>query len=178
MSTKSQKIDEKMRACEKAALELEARAGISPGSVFGAFEFRKAYFSVQDMELRKQLIAHHRKHSALWQESIRQWVSDAEASLAKARVSADYWCVWASLIGVGAVSIGSYFGTPGAIGGALVGYFFGRQIEQDLKSSRDRDVVRSEADLNSAKESARDARKEPETFSQQEEETGEPTHRI
>jgi hypothetical protein len=91
-----------------------------------AYRLRKVFFSVSDAGMRKRLIAKEREIENLRRELFTQEVLDANVALEKARIPRPKWWIVASILGTILIA-GGYkaFGTPGAIGGALIGFFIG-----------------------------------------------------
>jgi Flp pilus assembly protein TadB len=66
----------------------------------------------------------------------------------------------------------SMYGLPGAIAGALVAYFIGRQSQEDAQRRRDRAIRDAEELHSEAKASAQRNFNRPRMFSRQERQTG------
>lgn len=120
-----------------------------------ARKLRQLYFGVPDLELRKELIQTSR---LLDEKRIAEaWAATDEArgDLAKANELSKWWIV-ASAAGIGAVCLGYQLaGIAGAIGGALVGFFFGRSLEADTKARQEAAVASAEELFKLAQETAR-----------------------
>jgi len=153
---------------------------------------RDLYFSVQDAELCKELIAKARQEGDLTADYFHQERANAAARLQVARQRLDaakwgqtQWWSWASLWGVLLIGIGSYFfGPPGALGGLLVGYFNGRRLEHGAARARESAIADADRDRDEAERGLKDAeeiwnrvRNEPQTFSRREVSTGQPDPR-
>jgi hypothetical protein len=90
-------------------------------------KIRSLYFSVPDLDLRKQLIEKERELTDNWRYSTRTDVQAAEIGLSQAKASGQNWYLRASLSAIVFVAIGwSLFQLPGALAGTLVAYFYGR----------------------------------------------------
>lgn len=136
---------------------------------------RDAYFSVQELALRKKLIAAQRKIDNHVMRSFEADIAAANhaVSIATAKMQNQPWTK-AAAIAVGAVAVGDWtFGYVGAIAGAVGGFFLGQGVVSAAKSSA---II----EVNQATQELKDARKErgqrslwPECFSQSEEITGE-----
>lgn len=136
---------------------------------------RDAYFSVQDVELRKKLIAAQRKIDSHVMHTFEADIASANhaVSIAKAKMQNQPWTK-AAVFSVGAVAIGYWaFGLVGAIAGAVGGFFLGQGVISEAKST-------ATIEVNQATKELEDARKEraqrslwPECFSRSEEITGE-----
>jgi len=107
-----------------------------------------AYFSVQDVELRKRLICAHRQKNSLWSNTYRLNAIDARNDLNNAQKSGRYWPFYAAAIGVGIVLFGYYIaGEIGAICGIVLAYFEGRFIEAESKRITENRVEYSRHEL-------------------------------
>ena len=137
-------------------------------------KLREVYFSVADLDLRKQLIANQREQHKLTLEFFREEVAEAHRKLAEAQRSGANWWIVASIPGLACIAAGyGLFGIPGALGGALVGLFAGRQTEHNAKRNRDEAVAAAEEILKDAERTVVEVSKQPATFSRSEERTGE-----
>lgn len=136
---------------------------------------RDAYFSVQDVELRKKLITAQRKIDSYVMRSFEADIAAANqaVSSATAKMQNQPWTK-AAVFAVGAVAVGYWaFGLVGAIAGAVGGFFLGQGVVSEAKSNA---II----EVNQATQELEDARKEraqrslwPECFSRSEEITGE-----
>lgn len=136
---------------------------------------RDAYFSVQDVELRKRLITAQRKIDSYVMRSFDADIAAANhaVSVATTKTQSQPWTK-AAVFAVGAVAIGYWvFGLVGAIAGAVGGFFLGQGVISEAKSN-------AIAEINQATQELENARKEraqrslwPECFSSSEEITGE-----
>ena len=136
---------------------------------------RDAYFSVQEVELRKKLIASQRKIDSHVMRSFEADIAAANhaISIATAKMQNQPWAKVA-VFAVGAVAIGYWaFGLVGAIAGAVGGFFLGQGVISEAKSTA---II----EFNQVTQELEDARKEraqrslwPECFSRSEEITGE-----
>ena len=140
---------------------------------------RELYFAVQNIELRKELIAKDREEGGLALSYCQQELTEAGARLATARSTQNHWWVWTSLVGIALLALGFYFfGLIGALGGALVGSLNGRRMEQEALRARDAAVASAEQELKEAEQFWNKARNEPQTFSRREANTGEPDPQV
>jgi hypothetical protein len=139
-----------------------------------ARRIRALYFAVADLNLRKELIAKHRKEEDLAVWWWRAEVSDATKRLSAAQASGRSWWVWASVWGIVLLDLGfHFFGLVGALGGLIIAYFSGRSREQSAIRARESAIADAERELKEAEESLDKARNEPQMFSQREARTGE-----
>jgi hypothetical protein len=179
--------------------ELEKRAGIdkqvesallgpmfpnleaSPDEYFKDVEYharrkvRKLYFAVEDIGLRKVLIAKRREcdtaAEAHWQEIITQ----ERKTLAAATRKADSlpW-LQAGSYGVLFVALGSYFfHIYGAIGGALLGFFLGQGMIAQARTFNATAMREAQEQLDQSLETERQRRATPDWFNAGEARTGE-----
>ena len=136
---------------------------------------RDAYFSVQEVELRKKLIAAQRKIDSHVMRSFEADIAAANhaVSIATAKMHNQPWTK-AAVIAVGAVAVGYWaFSYVGAIAGAVGGFFLGQGVISEAKS-------KAIIEVNQATQEFEDVQKEraqrslwPECFSLLEEITGE-----
>ncbi len=201
---KSLEIVSQQETCDRQCRELEQRAGIAEtvslahdgrypsvptnpaeealyGNQVLAIEkkavrlhIRDAYFSVADMDLRKNLITKSRECEALRRRWFQQEVTDADARLKAVHTSIRHWWLLAALCGTGFVGGGYFiFAIPGAIAGALVGLFLGRAIERADESRREAELKKAKNDLEFARTNLHEVTGEKPAFSQSEEHSGE-----
>ena len=139
---------------------------------------RNAYFSVEDKELRKKLIAANRK---VWdrigqsnEEDIV--VANREVSIATTKAQRQPWGK-AALLAIGAVAIGYWiFGIVGAIGGAVGGavggFFWGQGVISSARIDANDELTQASDELERAKKEKTDGKLMPEFFSSMEELSG------
>jgi hypothetical protein len=137
---------------------------------------RDLYFAVQDMDLRKQLIATRRACERQFQDNIRAGIAESRAALAKAKASAESQAPYikAAVAAAIAVALGAIlFQMYGAIAGALVGFFLGLSTLARGKKKR-AEVVESVQTLLDVKlKDQRDEGIKPAWFNSSEEQAGE-----
>jgi hypothetical protein len=187
------KIREQAKACHRALVELETRAGIAEAAeklrpLTYLFQrekenttrrerLRELYFTVRDEKSRKQLIAKHREGESLTLNYWQHDFSNVLAQLKTARSRGTHWTVGASIYGIIFLALGfHFFGQVGALGGLLVAYFNGRRMEDE--AHREHESATADAELYSrdaeeAEQYWNEVRNRPSTFSQREAETGE-----
>jgi hypothetical protein len=134
-------------------------------------KIRKVYLNVKDPEIRKQLIQKERKAEKLQAQSFEADVYKARSELNKIKETAGRnWHYTAA--GTAALMVaGGYglFNVPGAIGGAIVGYFLGRGIEENTRKDRERLIANAENNLQDLERTWRSIKSRPEIFSFEEE---------
>jgi hypothetical protein len=168
--------------CISALIELERQCGISAdmerawNNVSGTWKVewvRETYFSVEDLKTRKPLIALFRKREDLRRERYRLEVLEATAALEKARQSDRHWWLIAGASAALLILFGNhFFQLPGAIAGAVIGLFLGRQIEVEAGRKRRSWIEGARSDLKEAQDTFVTFQKELPTFSTDEELTG------
>jgi hypothetical protein len=215
LTKKLREIREQAKACHRALVELEARAGIAekaerlrtePANYIGIYDaaefwsddltnltraeeafhekrmthrLRDLYFAVDDVELRKKLIAKAREEGSINLSYFQQELADAATRLEAARSAHQHWSVWASIWGALFIAGGHhFFGLPGALGGLLLGFFNGWSLRDRAVRLREGDIVEAERELKEAEDTWNRIRNEPQTFSQREANTGEPAPRL
>jgi hypothetical protein len=137
------------------------------------------YFSVSDIELRKQLILKDREAGDIALLFWRQDLADAAGRLEAARLAHQHWWVWAAVWAVIITGLGfNFLGLIGALGGLLIGYFNGRHLEHDAIRVREIAVADAEQELSEAKGNWDRVRNEPQIFSKREAQTGQPDPRV
>jgi hypothetical protein len=203
------KKDEKLTQLEDECLALEQHAGIAQamerayqGSLFplGAGDgedpspdeyfadesdilrrrMRRAYFSVQDVDLRRKLIALRRKWDKHFLKSFDADVAKADDELreAKQRALSQPWGK-SALCAVGAVAIGYWaFHIAGAVGGAVAGFFIGQGIVAKAKREAQAEIEGAENNLADCKRYRYVNALHPESFSADEEVTGERNQQL
>jgi hypothetical protein len=194
---------EKLKLLQAECLELEREAGIvkamdraregrfmplgATGEDVSAEEYfadehdhfrecaRDAYFSVSELELRKRLIATQRDIEAQFRRSFEADVLEATKTLnaAKARSGNEPWGL-AAAIAAGMVALGyKFFGLPGAIGGAVAGFFVGQSTVAKAKREVTTEVSLAVESLELTQRSLAEQMLRPELFSVSEEVMGE-----
>jgi hypothetical protein len=183
--------------------ELEVRAGIKPqverareGSLFPLGiegervspdlyfadesdytrrKIRQAYFSVADLDLRREMMQLQVKIEEILVSFGDREIEEklAELSMAKAKVRRLPWGAGAA-IAMGCFAIGSYSkGEIGAIGGAVFGVFMGLWFVWNSKGDAEKDREQAEADLEQARKDRKIENMHPPTFSRSEASSGE-----
>lgn len=135
---------------------------------------RDAYFSVQDLACRKELIKLHREMDSVRDRSHRDHVGEASQEVERAR-AAIHDIAWgkATIAGVLAVLAGyGGFGLVGAIGGAVGGIFFGVGLIAEGKKEAHFLLRQAEANLAYAEKEQMVHRSYPERFGVLEEDSG------
>lgn len=136
---------------------------------------RDAYFSVEDLALRKRLIAIQRKIERQVRRSFEADVVAANRAVnaAKAKASQQPWTT-AALFAVGAVGVGYWlFNVVGAIAGAVGGFFLGQGLIAEARNRANGELEQAMLELEQAKKSQAENALWPECFSAMEEVTGE-----
>jgi hypothetical protein len=136
---------------------------------------RSLYFSVHDLDLRKQLIQKERELTDNARYEFKTDVQTAEVKVREAKSIGKNWVWWASFCAIGWVALGwSLFQLPGALAGALVAYFHGRFDENDAKERRALSVKQAEDDLKEVRSIYHERLNSEYTFTKCEAESGEP----
>lgn len=141
---------------------------------------RDAYFSVTDMQMRRDLIALQREIDRRTARSYESAVTDAkrEAADARRQLLAQPWDL-AGIIAIVAVAVGYWkFGLPGAIGGAVGGFFFGYGVIARARSDAQSNLEFAENRVTEAEEDNRVQKCYPECFSLNEEIAGERDEKV
>ncbi len=136
---------------------------------------RDAYFSVQDVKLRKRLIAAQRKIDSHVMRSFEADIAAANhaVSIATTKVHNERW-IKAAGFAVGAVAIGYWaFDLVGAIAGAVGGFFLGQGVVSEAKSNAIAEVKQATQELEIARKEQAQQSLCPECFSSSEEIAGE-----
>jgi hypothetical protein len=135
---------------------------------------RDAYFSIDDLPLRKQLIAAQRRFHAYRIQSFEAEVTDAVKALgvAEAKAKQGHGFATALLVMSGAAAGAVGYGLPGLFVGVPVGYFFGKWRAQEKAAERKTEVDRVTQDVRLAKESLVEVTERPPFFTATEEKTG------
>ncbi|MDQ3184958.1 MAG: hypothetical protein M3Q16_00525 [Pseudomonadota bacterium] len=135
---------------------------------------RDAYFSVQDVELRKKLIAAQRGIDAY---IIRSFETDIAVvidavSVATAKTRNQPW-MKAAVIAVGAMAIGyGSFAFGGAIAGAIAGCSYGKGVLSKAKNDAKIELEQAAQELEQVRNNQAQRLLRPESFSRSEEITG------
>jgi hypothetical protein len=191
--------DEELKKLGAEMAELEKRAGIeqkadsarlgplfpnlehSPDEYFKDVEsharrgIRRLYFGIEDLGLRKELIAKHRECDRALEI---KWQSDIQAArqklaIAQRRATSLPW-LGAGSLAVLCVAIGAYFfQVYGAIGGALMGFFLGHGNIASHRHTRAEEVRTAQAELDEQLETDRKNAATPDWFNRSEERSGE-----
>lgn len=135
---------------------------------------RDAYFSVQDLELRKQLIAAERAVDAEIEKSYAADMSEANQTLLLAQAAADKqpWRT-AAVVALGAVALGNWFyGLVGAIAGAVGGFFLSQAIVHEAKVTTKAALSTAVAEIEQLRKDSKQRALHPPIFSINEELTG------
>jgi hypothetical protein len=136
---------------------------------------REAVFSVSNVGMRIRLIAKEREIEELRRDLFVQLSHDADATLEEARIPRPTWWIAAAVVGTMLVAVGYlFFGIPGALGGAVTGFFLGRYLEELSKADHNARIRRAENDQKEAKATKTEILNRPQIFSREEEKTGEP----
>jgi hypothetical protein len=136
---------------------------------------RDAYFSVPDLALRKELISADREIDEAQAEAFAadRIAASRALMLAEAKARREPW-LNAGIAAVASVGVGAwFFNLPGAIAGAVGGYFFGHAIVSNAKNDAAVEVERARESLAAAKEGEEEVRGRPAFFSGSEEDSGE-----
>lgn len=140
-------------------------------------DLRRLYFSVRDKEIRKELIAKYRDLLRHADGYTPARIRDAQAALRtlEDKGFSPPWA-WPSAIVAGAVWIGwSFAALPGALAGAVAGFFAGNAYVSERRNAHSREVSAAKSEL--AELEAERKREErpfgnPLVFSEQEEQSG------
>lgn len=136
---------------------------------------RDAYFSVADIEIRKKLIGADRRLESLTRRSLEEDVIAANRIVSAAAVTEKNQ-PWgkAALLGGALVAIGYWtFGTVGAIGGALVGFFLGQGLIAGARNNATAELAQASRQLEQARRCNAEHSLMPEFFTSSEEFSGE-----
>ena len=136
---------------------------------------RKLYFGVEDLDLRKALIAKRRECERMHADHLNNELRRAQQALAKAqrRVYSLPWA-WAGCLAVIWVAAGAaLFQLYGAIAGALVGFFSGQGVIARARSQRTEEVRAAQAEVDEELQGVHAASISPVWFNAGEERTGE-----
>src|SRR5262249_48674857 len=129
---------------------------------------RDLYFAVENVELRKQLIAKVREMDANLVGIKREWVEETKRDLATAqRKESQLPSTQAAFTGVLSVFAGYGFGSfvgagmLGAIAGAVVGVFGGQSVIQNGRRERELATAEKHEFVKTAESSLREVRARP-----------------
>lgn len=194
--------DEKLKLLLKKCAELEAKAGItdkvekaesgrffplgSDGDDFSPDEYfadehdyfrahiRNAYFSIQDSRLRMELIAARRLVESELEQSFEREANIArrEEKSALLKEIINNWSK-ATVISIMAVIAGyALFQIPGAIAGAIAGYFIGNGVLEYRRFSESAAYINAKEILNNSLENLARNKLHPECFTHNEQLSG------
>jgi ankyrin repeat protein len=170
-----------LRECGRLDAELDAieeKAGVRARHAafveyHGDSDLQRLFFSVPDKNLRRELIAQSRRRRKLGPELSKALLADAKEELA-ALETPGFTTPWAipGLLACIAVWIGySVWSMPGALAGAVAGFFVGSAYISQKKSAWRLEVANAKHEVeNQAAEVKGDYFSEP--FSETEEESG------
>lgn len=153
----------------------EAHAAFNEASSNNAL--RRLYFSVRDNELRKELITRYRTLMRHEDGYTRSRLLDAEQDLRslELKVFSPPWVVPAILVAVAVWAGWAFAGMPGAMAGAVAGFFLGNAYIGERRNVREREVAYAKAEIDEL----RDEQKMDQeyfgnryVFSEQEEDSG------
>jgi hypothetical protein len=136
---------------------------------------RNAYFSVENVELRKKLIKANRE---IWERVARSdnedvVVAKREVSIATTKAQKQPW-EKAALVAVAVVAVGYWtFGIVGAIGGAVGGFFLGQGVISNARIKANAELQQATDALEQVKKEKADGDLMPEFFSFSEVASGE-----
>jgi hypothetical protein len=136
---------------------------------------RDAYFTVRDIEVRKELIAATRKLEQSIRESFDEDViaANREAAAAAAKAQNQPWGK-AALLGMSLVAVGYWaFGIAGAIGGAVGGFFLGQGLIAQTRNAASAELAQASHDFEQAQKATTEHSLMPEFLSPAEEWSGE-----
>jgi len=162
--------------------EREREEYLREGRDYARAGIRGAYLSVADVDLRKQLISHHREIERLWAEWQELEAQQRRSALAKLKLGGPSevsgW-VFAAVIAAAISAIGYVAaGLPGTVGSVPVAIFLGKAMQSRVKQEAVGEfaarVRYAESDLAPQEELVERLTVEGPTFSEHEECTGEP----
>lgn len=136
---------------------------------------RAAYFSVQDIELRKRLIAARRRADEDTRQSFDSDVAAASRAVLAAKTNArnQPWGK-AAMLAVATVAAGYWFwDLVGALAGAVGGFFLGNGTLAQAKNEATAQLEQAMQELEQARKEQAQRSLWPECFSRSEETTGE-----
>lgn len=135
---------------------------------------RDAYFSVQDVELRKKLIVARRNIDTHIMQSLKTktLAANNEVSITMEKTKKEPW-ITAAIIAVCTVAIGYWvFALVGAIAGAIGGFFLGQGTLSETKKNVEIGFKKAAMELEQAQKDEKQRSLWPECFSSSEEITG------
>jgi hypothetical protein len=136
---------------------------------------RRAYFSVSDVDLRKQLINTQRKLEKLGSDGQTRDVNKARHALevSKQESAKQPWGTAAAIAG-GAVALGYYaFELVGALAGMVGGFFLGQGVIADARRRAADAITADQESLDAELETQSSNARKPSYFTYQEELSGE-----
>jgi len=136
---------------------------------------RDEYFSVQDIGLRKNLIEALRKNESHITQTFADDIlaANSEVATAKKKMMVEPWTT-AAIVAIATVGVGFVaFSLPGAIAGAVGGFFFGRGVIANAKAEANNLLEQATERLEEAKKEQALHSLWPECFTLNEEITGE-----
>ena len=131
---------------------------------------RDAYFPVENIELRKKLIAAQREVESRLRRSLEEKIVrvNREIAVATAKAQQQPWAK-AALVGVGAVALGYWvFGIAGAIAGAVGGFFLGQGVISQARNEANGLLAQASGDLEQAQKDKTENSQMTDFFSQAE----------
>jgi hypothetical protein len=141
---------------------------------------RRAYFSVQDVAPRRQLIALQVDRAKVIRLMDEHEIAERRRELQQVEQKAtDYPWAGAAIRAIAAVGGGAaFFGLTGAIAGAVAGFFWVRAMAASVKKEAEFEVKRANELLAAAEKGLRDEALRPEFFSALEAATGQEDQRF
>lgn len=138
-------------------------------------KIRELVFRIGDASQRRVIIEAVGRWEDAHSTVLRARESDAQHELrsAKERATSGAWGPAAAVAGVGVALGYALFALPGAIGGAVVGYFWGQKIVSEAKAKADAEVESCASAVAAAEESLQEERITPRFFNVHEQLTGE-----
>ena len=135
---------------------------------------REAYFSVQDADMRMELIAARRRVDAELAQQFEREASTAHQAVTRASKGAENlpWGL-AALVSVACVSVGYVaFQLAGAIAGGLAGFFLGQGVIQSAKNKVNSLHRDAQFEFQIATDNLNRSKLHPELFTRNEQLTG------
>ena len=128
---------------------------------------RKLVFNIQDLSLRQQIIKKRREREALLEAMSSDEIARKQRELDNAKIKLERppWLKAAVVAGCVVVVGWYFFGTPGAIGGALVGYFLGQREIAIARATAYTEIRATETELADLQESQEEDGLRPRFFS-------------
>jgi len=136
---------------------------------------RDLYFGVQDLALRKKLIAKQRECERFHADVLAEMMQRAHQAVAKAQQRANSlpW-LRAGLLAAIWVAIGAWlFQLYGALAGALVGFFSGQGVIARARTERAKQLRSAQEELDEEVKGQREVELRPAWFNEDEQRTGE-----